>query len=97
MPFVPRPDVCYDPLICHICKKKILPGEIRVRDHAHWGTGRINDLAHQVFDGVMKNLIQISSSEHADMRDEDPSYDGNLSAICFHMYSRTKLGKSFLS
>ncbi|GFQ91679.1 c2H2-type domain-containing protein [Trichonephila clavata] len=49
MPLVPRPDDCYDPLICHICKKKFLPGEIRVRDHAHWGIGRINGLAHQVY------------------------------------------------
>ncbi|GFY43991.1 DUF5641 domain-containing protein [Trichonephila inaurata madagascariensis] len=74
MPLIPRPDNCNDPLASHICKK-VSTGEIRVRDHAHLGTGRINGLVHQVIDGVMENLIQISSSEHADMRDEDPIYD----------------------
>ncbi|XP_054723795.1 uncharacterized protein LOC129233892 [Uloborus diversus] len=37
----------YDPDKCHICKKKFLSNEIRVRDHCHWGMGYIRGLAHQ--------------------------------------------------
>ncbi|GBN31809.1 hypothetical protein AVEN_235933-1 [Araneus ventricosus] len=47
MPLSLHLDDCYDPRICHICKTRFLPGEIRVRDHSHWGSGRINGLAHQ--------------------------------------------------
>ncbi|GIY20132.1 hypothetical protein CDAR_176961 [Caerostris darwini] len=47
MPLIARSDDSYDPHICHICTKRFLPGEIRVRDHNHWGSGRINGLAHQ--------------------------------------------------
>ncbi|GIY06965.1 c2H2-type domain-containing protein [Caerostris extrusa] len=47
MPLITRSDDSYDPHLCHICTKRFLPGEIRVRDHNHWGSGRINGLAHQ--------------------------------------------------
>ncbi|GIY85284.1 c2H2-type domain-containing protein [Caerostris extrusa] len=47
MPLIPRSNDSYDPHLCHICTKRFLPGEIRVRDHNHWGSGRINGLAHQ--------------------------------------------------
>ncbi|GIX92544.1 uncharacterized protein CEXT_591661 [Caerostris extrusa] len=44
MPLITRSDDSYDP---HSGTKRFLPGEIRVRDHNHWGSGRINGLAHQ--------------------------------------------------
>lgn len=32
---------------CHICNKMFLPGEIRVKDHNHYGHGEFRGLAHQ--------------------------------------------------
>lgn len=32
---------------CHLCNKKFLPGEIKVKDHYHWGHGEITGLAHR--------------------------------------------------
>lgn len=32
---------------CHICRKTFLQGEIRVRDHNHYGSGEFRGMAHQ--------------------------------------------------
>ncbi|GBN08354.1 hypothetical protein AVEN_87773-1 [Araneus ventricosus] len=46
-PMIENPDSTYDSTICHICKQKFKLGEIRVRDHCHFGEGYIRGLGHQ--------------------------------------------------
>ncbi len=37
----------YNDNVCHICRKSFVKGDIRVRDHCHWGDGHMRGLAHQ--------------------------------------------------